>query len=157
MAGIKSKGTVALRMKLRSANASQYSIRLIDDSGQTHQRGGLPIDTDNQWHEVVIDPAKIAGGEHWGGAYDGKWHGSIRLIELMLNTSSSSDKAPILEFGDIRMDVIVEAEPSSMQTEAITPIRNGMSREPSNRLPIRKLTQPPCNSNAPSTNGILRR
>ena len=51
------------------------SLRLIDSTGQCHQHGGVPIVADGKWHDLVLKPEEIAGGEHWGGANDGKWHG----------------------------------------------------------------------------------
>ncbi|QDU96200.1 hypothetical protein [Lignipirellula cremea] len=99
-----------LRFKLRSTTCTQYGLRLIDSTGQVHQRVGRKLVNDGKWHEVVIEPEEIAGGEHWGGAKDGKWHGPIKLVDILLNTRSDKEKQPDLLLTDIRADVVLEAK-----------------------------------------------
>lgn len=99
----------SIRMKMRSTTTKQFALRMVDSSGQTHQRKTFPLTPDGKWHEVEIVPSKIAGGEHWGGANDGKWHGSVKLIELMLNKRSNKANKPDLYISDIRADVVVDA------------------------------------------------
>ena len=84
-------------------------MRLVDETGQCHQRGGLKLTADGKWHVVELDPLKISGGEHWAGANDGKWHGGLKLIELMLSTGSSTNKSMSLELADLHVETIVEA------------------------------------------------
>ena len=76
-----------IRFRMRSKTTKSYALRLVDGTGQCHQRKDLPFTADGQWHDVAIVPTEIAGGEHWGGANDGKWHDSVQLIELMLNVA----------------------------------------------------------------------
>lgn len=102
----------AVRLKMRSRSTAQYAMRLVDSSGQCHQQKTMPFTPDGQWHEVVIEPTEFAGGEHWGGADDGKWHGTVQLMELMLNDRSDEAKKPDLYLADIRADVVVEATPA---------------------------------------------
>lgn len=97
----------ALRLRLRSTTAQSYALRLVDGTGQCHQRKGLPLRADGQWQEVEITPAEIAGGEHWGGANDGRWHDSVQLVELMLNLESHAGKRPDVSITDLRADVTV--------------------------------------------------
>ena len=99
----------AIRLRLRSATATRYALRLVDGTGQCHQRKSIGLEADGKWHEAVLRPTEIAGGEHWGGANDGKWHGTVRLIELMLNIRSHAGKKPDLLITDMRADVVVEA------------------------------------------------
>ncbi|MFW6108261.1 MAG: hypothetical protein ACOC8D_00455 [bacterium] len=99
----------AIRLRMRSQTTSSYGLRLVDETGQCHQRKGLPFQADGAWHEVVLRPTEIAGGEHWGGANDGTWHGAVRLIELMLNTRSHEGKEPDLLITDMRADVVAAA------------------------------------------------
>ncbi len=98
-----------IRMKMRSESTSQFAIRMVDGSGQTHQQKTIPFTPDGKWHEVEIVPTKIAGGEHWGGPNDGKWRGAVQLVELMLNTGSDEANKPDLFISDIRADVVTEA------------------------------------------------
>ena len=103
------KAVEAIRLRMRSATAARYALRLVDGTGQCHQRKDMPFKADGKWHEVELKPTAIAGGEHWGGANDGKWHGTVRLIELMLNVRSHDGKKPDLLITDMRADVVVEA------------------------------------------------
>ncbi len=100
-----------IRMKLRSCTARSFALRLVDGTGQCHQRKDMPFPADGKWHVVDIVPTEIAGGEHWGGANDGKWHDSVRLIELMLNVRSHEGKKPDLLITDMQADVTVAARP----------------------------------------------
>lgn len=111
LTGIVAKTTKAIRMRIRTNNARQFSLRLVDENGQTHQRGKLPLRHDGHWQDITFYPEKIAGGEHWGGPNDGKWKGSVRLIEIMLSLDSSDDNTPSIEIADITTDIVVEAEP----------------------------------------------
>jgi len=65
-----------IRMRVKAENTETISVRLSDGTGQAHQRKGIPVVPDGQWHELVLKPSEIAGSEHWGGANDGKWRGS---------------------------------------------------------------------------------
>lgn len=106
-----------IRMKMRSDSVNQFALRMVDGSGQTHQRKTLPFKADGKWQDIEILPTKIAGGEHWGGANDGQWHGAVKLIELMLNTRSNKENRPEMLVADIRADVIVEATPIAASFE----------------------------------------
>ncbi|MBL7223732.1 MAG: hypothetical protein ISS72_07765 [Candidatus Brocadiae bacterium] len=103
------QATKNIRLRMRSETTASYALRLVDDTGQCHQRKTMSLQADGKWHDVTLDPAQIAGGEHWGGANDGKWHGTVRLIELMLNVRSHKGKKPDLSITDIRADVVVAA------------------------------------------------
>lgn len=98
-----------IHFQMRSTTAQSYAVRLVDGTGQCHQRKDLPFPADGQWHEVQIVPAEIAGGEHWGGANDGAWHDSVQLIELMLNVRSHDGKQPDLTITAMRAEVTVAA------------------------------------------------
>ncbi|MFT7639047.1 MAG: hypothetical protein ACI9G1_000774, partial [Pirellulaceae bacterium] len=103
------KAMNVIRIKMRSDSITQFALRMVDGGGQTHQRKTIPFTPDGKWHDVEIVPAKIAGGEHWGGPNDGKWRDSVQLVELMLNVRSSEAKKPDLFIANIRADVVVEA------------------------------------------------
>ncbi|HLQ45885.1 MAG TPA: hypothetical protein VK137_14195, partial [Planctomycetaceae bacterium] len=60
------KDIPAVRLRVKSNNAEVIGIQLVDGSGQTHQRKGVKITPDGKWHDLVITPTEIAGGEHWG-------------------------------------------------------------------------------------------
>lgn len=98
-----------IRLRMRSTTTKSYAVRLVDGTGQCHQRKGLPFNADGQWHDVEIVPSAIAGGEHWGGANDGEWRDSVQLTELMLNVESHAGRQPDLTITDMRADVTVAA------------------------------------------------
>ena len=99
----------AIHLKMKSETTKQFALRLVDGTGQCHQRKNLPFTADGKWQDVALIPTEIAGGEHWGGANDGKWHDPVQLMELMLNTRSADDNKPELLVADIRADVQVKA------------------------------------------------
>jgi hypothetical protein len=101
--------TKVIRLNMRSTTAKQFALRLVDATGQCHQRKSMPINGDGEWHEIEIIPEEIAGGEHWGGANDGTFHQPLQSMEIMLNTRSHSGKQPDLYLSDIRAEVMSEA------------------------------------------------
>ncbi|WAC19922.1 hypothetical protein OVA24_00835 [Luteolibacter sp. SL250] len=105
------KETSGFRLKYRSANASGIRIQLVDGTGETHQ-ARVKITADNQWNDLEILPSKIAGGEHWGGAKDGKWHAPAKLISIALN--SGAEKEPVI----LLKDITVEGTRASVVAEA---------------------------------------
>jgi hypothetical protein len=104
------KAVESIHLKMRSETAKSFALRLVDGTGQCHQKKNMSLECDGRWHDVVVVPADMAGTEHWGGENDGKWHDSVQLIELMLNTSSDERKKPQLWITDIWADVVVEAK-----------------------------------------------
>ncbi|MCC9600301.1 hypothetical protein LOC67_06985 [Stieleria sp. JC731] len=102
--------TKMVRFKVRTSDVEQVSVRLVDETGQCHQRGGIELNADGRWHTIELDPLQISGGEHWAGANDGKWHGALSFVELMLSERSSSQKSMSLELADLHVENIVEAD-----------------------------------------------
>lgn len=88
-------------LKVRPENSATLVVRLIDDTGQCHQKP-FPV-TPGEWQEVEIDPLTIAGGEHWGGAEDGAWHGAPAKISILL-TNKPGDPEPSVDFAEIRAE-----------------------------------------------------
>jgi len=104
------QAVTVLRMKIRSETAGSFGLRMVDGTGQCHQRKDLPLKADGKWHVVELIPTEIAGGEHWGGANDGTWHDPIRLVELMLNDRSAEGRKPELLICEMSADVVVKAK-----------------------------------------------
>lgn len=116
----------AIRLRVKSDNAPFVGIQFVDGSGQTHQRSRTKIDADGRWHELVLRPAEIAGGEHWGGANDGKWHGRLKQLALSLpNRRESGSAQPVLHLADIRAEVLlpVFAQPAAFREDFEDPGR----------------------------------
>ncbi|MBE3124016.1 MAG: hypothetical protein IMZ65_04360, partial [Planctomycetes bacterium] len=101
------KDLAAITLKIKSDNAKTLSVRLIDSTGQCHQRGGVEIVADGKWHDLALKPAEVAGGEHWGGANDGKWHGPATLVALIIgNAADAPSKQPVVYLADIQAEVL---------------------------------------------------
>jgi hypothetical protein len=104
------KDLAAIKMKVKSETAKAISVRLIDSTGQCHQRGGVPIEADGKWHDLILKPSDVAGGEHWGGANDGKWHGPATLFAMILgNTPDAPSKQPVVYLADIQAETLQAA------------------------------------------------
>ncbi|MFT5105255.1 MAG: hypothetical protein ACI9UA_000874 [Pseudoalteromonas tetraodonis] len=115
---LQTKQAPLLKMRTKTSNAKSVSLQLVDGSGQTHQQKGVLIKADGEWHDLTIQPEKIVGGEHWGGANDGKWHGGIRLIAISVTSGSGvATKRPELLLSDIHAEVLmpVFAQKAAMQ------------------------------------------
>ena len=69
---------------LKTDNTTSFNVRLIDSTNQCHQAKGFKLQADGAWHELIIDPRKVAGGEHWGGKNDGKWHGPAKALSILV-------------------------------------------------------------------------
>lgn len=109
----------AIRMKVRSDNTGSIGIQLIDGSGQTHQNRAFKIQADGQWHDVVIKPAEFAGGEHWGGANDGKWHGQPAKMAIRFNGASDpKGSKPSIQLANITADALQAAVPQAAAFQA---------------------------------------
>jgi hypothetical protein len=108
----------AFRMRVRSQSASSVSVQLVDASGQTHQRKGIKITADGQWHDLVLRPAEFAGSEHWGGANDAKWHTPAQKIVISLAPRSNEQtKQPAVDLAEIRAEALVPvfAQPAAFK------------------------------------------
>lgn len=100
----------AVRMKVKSPNVTRISVQLKDGTGQTHQKKGIPVTPDGQWHELVLRTAEIAGGEHWAGANDGQWHGEpAQLVLILGGEADPKEKQPVLFMTDITADAVQAA------------------------------------------------
>ncbi len=81
-------------LQVQAKNLKSLSVRLTDASGQVHQKVGIPLADINDWQEVVLKIDGLVGGEHWGGANDGKWHGPAKMLGLNIDKRdlATSDK-----------------------------------------------------------------
>ncbi len=105
----------AIRMEIRSEQAKSVTIQVVDATGQTHQRKALPIVADGNWNDFEVVPERIAGGEHWGGANDGKWHHPPRRFVISITTRSDPNLKPAISLRDVRAEAVfpVFAEPAA--------------------------------------------
>jgi hypothetical protein len=105
---LEAKDVTAFRLRAKTGNAASISVQMVDATGQTHQRKGVKLTSDGAWHDLALEPAKIAGGEHWGGANDGRWHGPPRQLVMSLTENSDpQSKQPVVQFAEIRAETVV--------------------------------------------------
>ncbi|MBI1370374.1 MAG: cellulase family glycosylhydrolase [Planctomycetes bacterium] len=104
------KAIEAIHLKMRSPNARTYTLRLNDGTGQCFQFKGRTVEADGQWHDLTIDPRKVGGVEHWGGANDGQWHDPARGIAILLTRESSEDLKPWMDLAPDALDATIEAQ-----------------------------------------------
>lgn len=96
---------VALRMQVKTANATGFSCRYVDSSGQCHQAHGFKLKPDNAWQDVEIPVRGVVGGEHWGGKNDGRWHGPAKLFSFIIGPGNAADRKPTVLMRNITADV----------------------------------------------------
>jgi len=99
-----------IRLKIKADGLDTIGVRLGDGSGQTHQKKNVKIQADGQWHDLVITPSGIAGGEHWGGANDGQWHGSPQYVSINLGKPSGERKKVSLWIAEAKAIAIMDAK-----------------------------------------------
>ncbi len=99
------------RLWVRTANVNQVGVRLVDGTGQCHQKGvALPPAGPDGWREVVLKVRDLVGGEHWGGANDGSWHGGPAGLGLNVGRDSVGPETPGL--GSLWIDDLSAVVPS---------------------------------------------
>lgn len=101
------KDVPAFHLRVKTENASLLGVQLVDGTGQTHQTR-IPITADGKWHDLSLIPSKVAGGEHWGGANDGKWHGPP--TQLVFSATAKADqkgKQPVIHLAEIRAEGLI--------------------------------------------------
>ncbi|PTY05997.1 hypothetical protein DB346_01110 [Verrucomicrobia bacterium LW23] len=97
------------RLRYRTTDAKSIGVRIGDATGQTHQKKKIPLTADGQWHDLVLRPQEIAGGEHWGGANDGRWHGAPQYISIGLGKPEGDPKTASLQLAQVRATGVVAA------------------------------------------------
>jgi hypothetical protein len=108
--------TLAIRFQAMTSNVQSLTVRVIDATGQCHQAKGFKLNADGQWHDVALEPAKLAGGEHWGGANDGVWHGPAKSFHVLVGPTAT-EKQPVLMLADIRAEVATAATVSGVAVQ----------------------------------------
>ncbi len=92
-----------IRLRYMTGEVKQLTVRLGDGSGQIHQKKGVVLTSDGQWHDSVLAVSEFVGGEHWAGANDGQWHSPAKLLSINMGTFLELEtKKPALYLADIR-------------------------------------------------------
>ena len=88
----------AVTFNARCSIAQKVTVRLVDQTGQTHQfKGG--VKGTGEWETIRIPLGKKL--EHWDGANDGKIHFPIKAISLSLPAPAGDVKAGKIVFADL--------------------------------------------------------
>lgn len=100
-----------IRVWFRTSTLHSVGVRIADGSDQVHQKHVALPSAPGQWQELVLRIPDLVGGEHWGGANDGKWHGPAKGLGINLGRNSVG---PGAARGEIRFDDIrvIFAQPS---------------------------------------------
>ncbi len=93
-----------LRLRMRSDNVTRFSLRVGDETGQTHQAGGFAFTPDGKWQTIEVPVDRIVGRESWGGAKDRKWHGAPRYLAILIGPSSTKDRKPSFEIAAVELE-----------------------------------------------------
>ncbi len=107
LASLQGRDVNALRLWVKAVNVTSLGVRINDDTDQCHQTKGVKLAATADWQQVVLKISDLVGGEHWGGANDGKWHGPIKAFGLNIGKDSFAAGA---SQGSINIDD-VEAVP----------------------------------------------
>jgi hypothetical protein len=91
-----------ITFKVRSTNAKIITVRIIDATGQTIQRGRLPIRNDDWWNPITFSLSDVSKTEHWGGANDGKVHLPLRSFVISFTAMADPQKKPVIEVAEVR-------------------------------------------------------
>jgi hypothetical protein len=78
-------------------SGNSLRTRITDDSGQTFQPTGPSLDWSG-WRWVTFDLANLEHAGRWGGADDGRVHGSLRLDTVLLVDSTRNKTSGTLYF-----------------------------------------------------------
>ncbi|MBI5832688.1 MAG: hypothetical protein HZB16_10325 [Armatimonadetes bacterium] len=108
----------AIRLWVRAKDVHQVGVRLNDATGQCHQTKDVKLQATSEWQELVLDVSKLVGGEHWGGANDGKWHAPPKGLGINIgNTDVGAAKQGSLWFDDIRAEIVPPGVPTLLSVK----------------------------------------
>ncbi|MEX0777933.1 MAG: hypothetical protein WD042_19700 [Phycisphaeraceae bacterium] len=91
-------GVGEIRFAGRSSRALKILVRLIDETGQTHQASGS-LTGSGEWETIKVSLSKKM--QHWKGAADGKVHFPIKQIVLGVTGPKDDPKTGKVEFADL--------------------------------------------------------
>lgn len=80
-----------IRVWVKSKGVVDIGVRILDESGQCHQRKNIPLAKTDRWQEVILRVGDLVGEESWGGANDSKWHGPAKAFGVNIGTDSLAD------------------------------------------------------------------
>lgn len=104
-----------IRLWAKGEGASRLGIRLIDSTDQCHQ-SHLPIGGSADWQQVVLKVKDLVGGEHWGGANDGRWHGPAKGFGINLGKDGGAAKKTLwIDDVEVVLGAFTDAMPTVLK------------------------------------------
>jgi hypothetical protein len=103
-----------IRFWAKSKGVVQIGVRLNDSTGQCHQTKGIALKATDQWQEVILKVDDLVGGEHWGGANDGKWHGPPQGFGINLAKRDVTEGQGTLWIDDLTAIVVPPGVPAAV-------------------------------------------
>jgi hypothetical protein len=77
---------------IKATNVASVGVRLVDGTEQCHQKY-VALPRGDGWQELVLRASEATGDEHWGGANDGRWHGSLKAFGINISRQHLADPA----------------------------------------------------------------
>jgi hypothetical protein len=102
-----------IRLWVRSSGVTRLGVRLSDASEQCHQ-SSVALKPGPGWQELILKVRDLVGGEHWGGANDGKWHGPAKGLGLNIDKSGAARKTLWIDDVELILGPVLEGRPTAL-------------------------------------------
>ncbi|UCG47505.1 MAG: glycoside hydrolase family 16 protein [Phycisphaerales bacterium] len=89
-----------IRLWVNSKGVVNIGVRILDDTGQCHQKKRILLAKTDKWQQVILRISDLVGEESWGGANDAKWHGPAKAFGLNIGADSLASGSK----GALRLD-----------------------------------------------------
>lgn len=113
--GPKDRDITDIRFWVKTQGVRALGLRILDDSGQCHQKKNVPLKNTDQWQQLILPIRELIGDEHWGGANDGKWHGPAAAFGINIGADGLDGKSGTLWLDDAACS-LAPAVPASAPT-----------------------------------------
>jgi len=100
-----------IRFWARAEGITRLGIRLADSTEQCHQ-SSVALKPGSDWQRVTLRIRELVGGEHWGGANDGKWHGPAAGFGINIGKEGSPKKTLWIDDVEVVQGPIIDVCPT---------------------------------------------
>src|SRR5205085_3412836 len=101
------------RLWVKSSGVTRLGVRLADASDQCHQ-SSVALKPTEDWQELVLNIRDLVGGEHWGGANDGRWHGPAKGLGLNVDKSGAAKKTLWIDDVEALRGPVLDGHPTAL-------------------------------------------
>lgn len=113
LAALAARDVTEIRLWIKATHVTRLGVRVNDATGQCHQKNAVPLAATGGWQEILLRVADVVGGEHWGGANDGQWHGPAAGFGLNIGADGVGDgKQGVIWLDDVRAVVLPPGKPT---------------------------------------------